>query len=128
MVRRRGAGSHAGLAEKIVDVVSHSHERSGVTMPGLKKALQAGGYDAAHNVSRVKRAVKSLVTKGDLLQSKGHLMLNVGHEDSPPKASPRKAKRAPKKRRSSPKKAKTRRPKAGKARRAAHYTAFTKWV
>ncbi|KAK3507935.1 hypothetical protein QTP70_003886 [Hemibagrus guttatus] len=46
-------------------------ERSGVSLAALKKALAAGGYDVEKNNSRVKLAVKSLVTKGTLVQTKG---------------------------------------------------------
>ncbi|XP_045076693.1 histone H1-like [Coregonus clupeaformis] len=46
-------------------------ERSGVSLAALKKTLAAGGYDVEKNNSRVKIAVKSLVTKGTLVQTKG---------------------------------------------------------
>ncbi|XP_062865406.1 histone H3-like, partial [Trichomycterus rosablanca] len=46
-------------------------ERSGVSLAALKKALSAGGYDVEKNNSRVKLAVKSLVTKDTLVQTKG---------------------------------------------------------
>ncbi|CAJ0937837.1 unnamed protein product [Ranitomeya imitator] len=51
--------------------VSASKERSGVSLAALKKALSAGGYDVEKNNSRLKLAVKALVTKGALLQVKG---------------------------------------------------------
>ncbi|KAM6926523.1 histone H1-like isoform 2-T2 [Lycodopsis pacificus] len=57
------------LSELIVKVVSASDERSGVSTTALKKALTAGGYDKNNN--RVKTAIKSLVTKGTLVQTKG---------------------------------------------------------
>ncbi len=60
-----------GAAELIVKAVSASKERSGVSLAALKKALAAGGYDVEKNNSRVKLAIKSLVTKGTLLQVKG---------------------------------------------------------
>ncbi|XP_026008294.1 histone H1-like [Astatotilapia calliptera] len=37
----------------------------------LKKALAAGGYDVDKNKARVKTAIKSLVAKGTLVQTKG---------------------------------------------------------
>uniref|UniRef100_A0A673HWD6 Histone H1 n=1 Tax=Sinocyclocheilus rhinocerous TaxID=307959 RepID=A0A673HWD6_9TELE len=55
----------------IVRAVSASKERSGVSLAALKKALAAGGYDVEKNNSRIKIAVKSLVTKGTLVQTKG---------------------------------------------------------
>uniref|UniRef100_A0A8C2J717 Histone H1 n=1 Tax=Cyprinus carpio TaxID=7962 RepID=A0A8C2J717_CYPCA len=60
-----------GVGELIVKAVSASKERSGVSLAALKKALAAGGYDVEKNNSRVKLAIKSLVTKGVLLQVKG---------------------------------------------------------
>ncbi len=60
-----------GAAELIVKAVSASKERSGVSLAALKKALAAGGYDVEKNNSHVKLAIKSLVTKGTLLQVKG---------------------------------------------------------
>ena len=59
------------VGELIVKVISASKERSGVSLAALKKALVASGYDVEKNNSRVKVAVKSLVTKGTLLQTKG---------------------------------------------------------
>ncbi|KAG9329085.1 hypothetical protein JZ751_007699 [Albula glossodonta] len=59
------------VGELIVKAVSASKERSGVSLAALKKALIAGGYDVEKNNSRVKVAVKSLVTKGTLIQTKG---------------------------------------------------------
>uniref|UniRef100_A0A8C7ISA1 H15 domain-containing protein n=1 Tax=Oncorhynchus kisutch TaxID=8019 RepID=A0A8C7ISA1_ONCKI len=52
------------VGELIVKAVSASKERSGVSLAALKKSLAAGGYDVEKNNSRVKIAVKSLVTKG----------------------------------------------------------------
>ncbi|XP_062865507.1 histone H1-like [Trichomycterus rosablanca] len=59
------------VGELIVKAVSASKERSGVSLAALKKALSAGGYDVEKNNSRVKLAVKILVTKGTLVQTKG---------------------------------------------------------
>ncbi|XP_045073648.1 histone H1-like [Coregonus clupeaformis] len=59
------------VGELIVKAVTASKERSGVSLAALKKTLAAGGYDVEKNNSRVKIAVKSLVTKGTLVQTKG---------------------------------------------------------
>ncbi|CAL8385551.1 unnamed protein product [Gadus morhua 'NCC'] len=59
------------VGELIVEAVSASKERSGVSLPALKKSLAAAGYDVEKNNSRVKVAVKSLVAKGTLIQTKG---------------------------------------------------------
>lgn len=42
-----------------------------MSLAALKKALSAGGYDVEKNNSRVKIVIKSLVTKGTLVQTKG---------------------------------------------------------
>ncbi|XP_073506557.1 histone H1.01-like [Phyllobates terribilis] len=63
--------SGPSVSELIVKAVSASKERSGVSLAALKKALTAGGYDVEKNNSRLKLAVRSLVTKGSLLQVKG---------------------------------------------------------
>ncbi|XP_045075554.1 histone H1-like [Coregonus clupeaformis] len=59
------------VGELIVKAVTASKERSGESLAALKKTLAAGGYDVEKNNSRVKIAVKSLVTKGTLVQTKG---------------------------------------------------------
>ncbi|XP_051988872.1 histone H1-like [Xyrauchen texanus] len=59
------------VGDLIVKTVTASKERSGVSLAALKKALAAGGYDVEKNNSRVKIAVRSLVTKGTLVQTKG---------------------------------------------------------
>ncbi|XP_061098623.1 histone H1-like [Conger conger] len=123
--------STTNVAPLIVDAVSK--EKSGVSMAALQKALAAGGYDVAHNGSRVKQAVKSLVTNGTLLQSKGPgavcFMLNVGSPSktriaatpSPKKGkkTTRRAKKSPKKTGRSPRKAKPAMRKAAKGKAAA---------
>ncbi|XP_051946112.1 histone H1-like [Xyrauchen texanus] len=59
------------VSDLIVKAVSASKERSGVSLAALKKPLAAGGYDVEKKNSRVKLAIKSLVTKGTLIQTKG---------------------------------------------------------
>ncbi|XP_075698078.1 histone H1.5-like [Rhinoderma darwinii] len=63
--------SGPSVSELIVKAVSASKERSGVSLAALKKALAAGGYDVDKNNSRLKMALKTLVTKETLLQVKG---------------------------------------------------------
>ncbi|MGH0138142.1 UNVERIFIED_CONTAM: hypothetical protein FKN15_065187 [Acipenser sinensis] len=86
------------VSDLIVKAVSASKERSGVSLAALKKTLAAGGYDVEKNNSRVNTAVKSLVSKETLLQTKG-----VGASGSfklknkrakKPRKSPNKTKRA----------------------------------
>uniref|UniRef100_A0A673MY17 Histone H1 n=1 Tax=Sinocyclocheilus rhinocerous TaxID=307959 RepID=A0A673MY17_9TELE len=66
---KKAAGPAVG--DLIVKAVSASKERSGVSLAALKKALAAGGYDVEKKNSRIKLAIKSLVTKGTLVQVKG---------------------------------------------------------
>nr|QBI56899.1 histone H1-like protein [Apareiodon cavalcante] len=100
------------VGELIVKAVSQSKERSGVSLAALKKALAAGGYDVEKNNSRVKIAVKSLVTKGTLVQTKGtgasgSFKLNKKQTETKTKPAAKKA--APK-----PKKAAAKKPVAAK--------------
>ncbi|XP_066103448.1 histone H1.4-like [Saccopteryx bilineata] len=59
------------VSELITKAVGASKERSGVSLAALKKALAAAGYDVDKNNSRIKLGLKSLVSKGTLLQTKG---------------------------------------------------------
>ncbi|XP_041961300.1 histone H1-like [Alosa sapidissima] len=59
------------VGELVVKAISASKEKKGVSLAALKKALAAGGYDVEKNNARVKIAIKSLVTKGTLVQTKG---------------------------------------------------------
>ncbi|NXE96241.1 H110 protein, partial [Menura novaehollandiae] len=66
---RKPAGP--SVTELITKAVSASKERKGLSLAALKKTLAAGGYDVEKNNSRVKLALKSLVTKGTLVQTRG---------------------------------------------------------
>ncbi|KAF1385271.1 hypothetical protein PFLUV_G00105990 [Perca fluviatilis] len=59
------------VRDLILKAVSASKERNGVSAAALKKALAAGGYDVDKNKSRVNTAIKSLVAKETLVQTKG---------------------------------------------------------
>ncbi|CAD7673750.1 unnamed protein product [Nyctereutes procyonoides] len=59
------------VSELITKAVAASKERSGVSLAALKKALAAAGYDMEKNNSRIKLGLKSLVSKGTLVQTKG---------------------------------------------------------
>ncbi|KAK1328815.1 hypothetical protein QTO34_010984 [Cnephaeus nilssonii] len=67
--RKKPAGP--SVSELLVQAVAASKERSGVSLAALKKALAAAGYDVDKNNSRIKLGLKSLVSKGTLLQTKG---------------------------------------------------------
>ncbi|XP_056104249.1 histone H1-like [Rhinichthys klamathensis goyatoka] len=99
-VKAKKAGP--GVGDLIVKAVSASKERSGVSLAALKKAVAAGGYDVEKNNSRVKTAIKSLVTKGTLLQVKGtgasgSFKLNKQQAETKKKAAPKVKKPAAKK-------------------------------
>ncbi|MGH0167151.1 UNVERIFIED_CONTAM: hypothetical protein FKN15_070454 [Acipenser sinensis] len=92
--------SGPSVSELIIKAVSASKERSGLSVAALKKILQAGGYDVEKNNSLVSRALKSLVTKETLLQTKGtgasgSFKLNKKAAEAKEKAAKKKA--APKK-------------------------------
>uniref|UniRef100_H2RZH7 Histone H1 n=1 Tax=Takifugu rubripes TaxID=31033 RepID=H2RZH7_TAKRU len=63
--------SGPSISELILKAVSASKERNGVSLAALKKNLAADGYDVEKNKARVKIAVRGLVTKGTLVQTKG---------------------------------------------------------
>ncbi|XP_059703901.1 LOW QUALITY PROTEIN: histone H1.10-like [Haemorhous mexicanus] len=66
---RKPAGP--SVTELITKAVSASKERKGLSLAALKKALAAGGYDVEKNNSRIKLGLKSLVSKGTLVQIRG---------------------------------------------------------
>ncbi|KTG06806.1 hypothetical protein cypCar_00007259 [Cyprinus carpio] len=118
-VKRKRTGPSVG--ELIVKAVSASKERSGVSLAALKKALAAGGYDVEKNNSRVKIAVKSLVTKGILVQTKGigaSGSFKLNKKQAETKTKPAK-KAAPKAKKPAPKKPAAKKPAAAKKPKAA---------
>ncbi|XP_053457446.1 histone H1t [Nycticebus coucang] len=73
-VSQSGAGRkvpNRSVSKLIVDALSESQERVGMSLAALKKALVAAGYDVEKNNSRIKLALKSLVSKGILVQTRG---------------------------------------------------------
>ncbi|XP_040106003.1 histone H1.4-like [Oryx dammah] len=67
--KRKASGP--SVSELITKAVAASKERNGVSLVALKKALAAAGYDVEKNNSRIKLGLKSLVSKGTLVQTKG---------------------------------------------------------
>ncbi|XP_053295174.1 protamine-like protein [Pleuronectes platessa] len=59
------------VSNMILEAVSASKERHGISLPALKKALQAGGYDVARNNARVLLTIRRLVASKYLVQKKG---------------------------------------------------------
>uniref|UniRef100_A0A8C5Q0V4 H15 domain-containing protein n=1 Tax=Leptobrachium leishanense TaxID=445787 RepID=A0A8C5Q0V4_9ANUR len=123
--RKSSKASCPSVSELIVKAVSASKERSGVSLPALKKVLSGCGYDVEKNNSRLKLALKALVTKETLVQVKGSgasgsfkLNKQTGGKakTATPKKAPAKVKKpAPKKVAKSPAKAKKPSPKKVKA-------------
>uniref|UniRef100_A0A8C5WGD2 H15 domain-containing protein n=1 Tax=Leptobrachium leishanense TaxID=445787 RepID=A0A8C5WGD2_9ANUR len=111
--KKSSKASCPSVSELIVKAVSASKERSGVSLPALKKVLSGCGYDVEN--SRLKLALKALVTKETLVQVKGSgasglFKLNKKQTEgktATPKKAPAKVKKpAPKKVAKSPAKAK----------------------
>ena len=59
------------VSKLITEAFAVSQERAGMSLAALKKALAAAGYDVEKNNSRIKLGLKSLVSKGTLVQTKG---------------------------------------------------------
>nr|XP_004670963.2 histone H1t-like [Jaculus jaculus] len=59
------------VSKLIPEVLSFSQDRAGMSLAALKKALAATGYDVERNNNRIKLALKTLVSKGTLVQTKG---------------------------------------------------------
>ncbi|XP_076999951.1 histone H1t [Tamandua tetradactyla] len=59
------------VSKLITEALSVSQERAGMSLAALKKALAAAGYDVEKNNSRIKLGLKSLVSKGIVVQTKG---------------------------------------------------------
>lgn len=67
--QRGMAGSSVSV--RIMKAASAADASAGVSLPFLKKALKAGGYDVDANRARIITALKRLVAKKDLVQVKG---------------------------------------------------------
>ncbi|XP_006219010.2 histone H1t [Vicugna pacos] len=63
--------TNPSVSKLIIEALSMSQERAGMSLAALKKALAAAGYDVERNNSRIKLGLKSLVTKGILVQTRG---------------------------------------------------------
>ncbi|XP_007882588.1 histone H1.3 [Callorhinchus milii] len=71
--RRRNRRNRYGstVADQIMRAVAATKERRGLSVAAMKKMLSANGYDVTRNNSRVNQTVKSLVSKGSLVQTTG---------------------------------------------------------
>uniref|UniRef100_UPI00398E315F histone H1-like n=1 Tax=Pristiophorus japonicus TaxID=55135 RepID=UPI00398E315F len=68
---RAPSSARRSVSQRILEAVATTRERRGLSLAALKKVLSAGGYDAERNNWRVNKAVRSMVTKGSLLQATG---------------------------------------------------------
>ncbi|XP_067829853.1 histone H1-like [Heptranchias perlo] len=59
------------ISQLILEALSARKQRGGLSLASLRKALLANGYDVEKNKARVQLAVKSLVSNGSLVQTKG---------------------------------------------------------
>ncbi|CAO2595509.1 Histone H1t [Lemmus lemmus] len=59
------------ISKLIPEALSMSQERAGMSLAALKKALAAAGYDVEKNNGQIKLALKRLVNKGVVVQTKG---------------------------------------------------------
>ncbi|XP_041100266.1 histone H1-like, partial [Polyodon spathula] len=117
------------VSQMIIKAVSDSKERSGLSLTVMKKSLAASGYDVEMNNSRVNRAVRTLVNKDTLLQTKGtgasgSFRVNKTQAGAKEKSSKKKAapkpRKAPAKKKAAPKRSpkKDKRPAARKTTRS----------
>lgn len=144
--RPRARKSNLTISQLITEIISASNERNGMSLPTIKKALAATGYDVKKNQGRIRVAMRSLVNKGVLVQTKGigasaSFKINksgarpaskrrtsrkarpksrkrAGKKRSTAKRSSKKPKKAKSKKSKKPKKARKRPKKAGKKTRA----------
>ncbi|XP_066209282.1 histone H1t [Saccopteryx leptura] len=63
--------SSSSVSKLITEALSVSQERGGMSLVALKKTLAATGYDVDKNNSRIKLVLKSLVSKGTVVQTTG---------------------------------------------------------
>ncbi|XP_013006887.1 histone H1t-like [Cavia porcellus] len=61
----------SSLSELINQSLMESQDRVGMSLVALKKSLAATGYNVKKNNSRIKQALKSLVSKGVVVQIRG---------------------------------------------------------
>uniref|UniRef100_A0A8C8YRJ6 H1.6 linker histone, cluster member n=1 Tax=Prolemur simus TaxID=1328070 RepID=A0A8C8YRJ6_PROSS len=59
------------VSKLIIEALSVTQDRVSMSLVALKKALAAAGYDVEKNNNRIKLGLKSLVSKGVLVQTRG---------------------------------------------------------
>lgn len=122
----------------IVKAVTAANERGGLSLIGVKKVLNNGGYNVKKNNARILLTIKRLVAKKKLVQVKGSLKINPkpkkaakkkpaakkpaakkpAAKKSPIKKSPKKKAKSPKKAKKPTKPKSPKKPKAAKKAKA----------
>ncbi|XP_037536279.1 histone H1 [Nematolebias whitei] len=69
--KKRARSQKRAVSALILKAVSGSGQRGGVSLAALKKVLKAGGYDVVKNKGRIIVAIRRLVNKKSLVQTKG---------------------------------------------------------
>lgn len=69
--KKRARSQKRTVSALILKAVSGSVQRGGVSLAALKKVLKAGGYDVLKNKARIIVAIRRLVNKKSLVQTKG---------------------------------------------------------
>ncbi|XP_043927894.1 histone H1C-like [Protopterus annectens] len=82
--------SNPSMSDLTLKAMGATKEWQGMSLPALKKALKAVGYDMERNNARLLLSLRSLVSKGKLLQHKGSYKINK-------KEAPKKKKQVKKK-------------------------------
>ncbi|XP_058479739.1 uncharacterized protein LOC131455893 [Solea solea] len=63
--------ANGGLGDSLDVITENFAEKKGISFIALKRTLAADGYDVEHKGVHIKRAVRSLIEKGELVQLKG---------------------------------------------------------
>ncbi|KAM9811099.1 histone H1.5 [Neosynchiropus ocellatus] len=68
---QRRAAARPSLTNRIMDIVSASTDRTGMSLAALKRSLKDGGYDVEANKSKIRGAVKRMLSNQSLVQTRG---------------------------------------------------------
>ncbi|MEE6514024.1 hypothetical protein FKM82_021947 [Ascaphus truei] len=60
-----------GLSHAVTLILSSTPQRKGSSLPAIKKALSASGYNLGKNNGRLKLVMKKMLQRGTILQSRG---------------------------------------------------------
>ncbi|KAM8865408.1 uncharacterized protein ACB058_006688 [Synchiropus picturatus] len=68
---QRRAAARPSLTSRIMDIMSASTDRAGMSLAALKRSLKDGGYDVEANKSKIRGAVKRMLANQSLVQTRG---------------------------------------------------------